>query len=194
MISTAALSPNDVVELADAIQLTPEEEHVKKALQIIEPRVVDFRPTRVGGIRTARHFDAWGQRRSGIILRLDGQEVRVPIGTLGDGTWRLFGLALAMASCRNGVLLVDEIDTGLHHSVMTKMWHFVTETARRLDVQIFATSHSRDCYESLAAVVHPDTNTKSEITIHRIEPDRPTSVAFNEQDIRNAAERGIEIR
>lgn len=195
LISTASLSAQEVVELADRVQLTPEEEYVKQALRIVEPRISDFRPTRSSGAGLYPYPVEGRSARSGVILKLEGVDVRLPIGTLGDGTWRILGLALAMASTRGGILLVDEIDTGLHYSVMEKMWRLVVDSARRLGVQVFATSHSKDCYESLAAVAKPQRREEdSFVTIHRIGAQASGSVLFGEQDIINAAKRGIEVR
>ena len=106
----------------------------------------------------------------------------------------MLGLALALAAAKGGVLLIDEIDTGLHYTVMEKMWQLVLETATRLDVQVFATSHSRDCYESLAAIAAPNASEDRRITIQRIDPAHERAVLFTEQDILNAAKRGIEVR
>ena len=113
---------------------------------------------------------------------------------MGDGIWRLLGLALALVRSENGILLVDEIDTGLHYTVMEDMWKLVNETARRLNVQVFATTHSRDCYESLAAISRDTVSTGSEITIQRIERGKTRSVAYTEQEIVAASERHLEVR
>ena len=116
---------------------------------------------------------------------------RIPIGSMGEGIWRLLGIALALAEARGGVLLVDEIDAGLHYSVLVDMWRLVFETARSLDVQVFATTHSRDCYEALAAIAEPG---RGEILLQRIERGKVDAVAFSEVEIRQAAERGLEVR
>jgi AAA15 family ATPase/GTPase len=116
---------------------------------------------------------------------------RIPIGSMGDGIWRLLGVALALVSAREGVLLVDEIDTGLHYSVLVDMWRLVFETARSLEVQVFATTHSRDCYEALAAVTEAN---RTEISIQRIERGKVEAIGFTEVEIRQAAERGLEVR
>jgi AAA15 family ATPase/GTPase len=110
---------------------------------------------------------------------------------MGDGIWRLLGIALSLVTTRGGVLLIDEIDTGLHYSVLVDMWRLVLETARSLDVQVFATTHSRDCYEALAAVAEPGRN---EISLQRIERGKASAIAFSEAEIRQAAERGLEVR
>ena len=64
--------------------------------------------------------------------------------------------------------------------------------AEELDVQVFATTHSRDCIEALAQLARPEVTDKSDITIQRIEGEH--SVAYNERELYLAAERGIEVR
>ncbi len=58
---------------------------------------------------------------------------------------RLFGLGMALACAKNGILLVDEIDNGIHWSVLPEVWKFIVKVAKRLNVQVFATTHSNDC-------------------------------------------------
>jgi len=113
---------------------------------------------------------------------------------MGDGIWRILSLALCLVRSRDGVLLVDEIDTGLHYSVMVKMWRMIYETAKKLNIQVFATSHSRDCYQALSEVCCEDVTTNSNITIQRIERGKGRSVAYTEQEIVIAAEHGTEAR
>ena len=69
----------------------------------------------------------------------------VPLLLMGDGMCRLLTIALAIASAPGGMVLVDEIENGLHHSVMEKIWTAVGAFARSYDVQIFATTHSYEC-------------------------------------------------
>jgi len=187
IITTASMASTKLMAIVDSIQLTDEESRVLEALQLIEPRITNFRPTVTRG-------RGWAGGRHGVILKLQGVDAVLPIGTLGDGSWRILGLALALVAAKGGVLLVDEIDTGLHYEVMAKMWRLVFETAVRLDVQVFATSHSRDCYESLATIADPDASEERRIAIHRIEPGKGRAVLFTAQDIINAANRGIEVR
>ena len=108
--------------------------------------------------------------------------------------WRILGLTLAIVNAKDGVLLVDEIDTGLHFSVMSDMWKLIWETAKRLNVQVFATTHSSDCWTSLATIANAEQPSEDGITMQRIERGKPTSVVFTERQIAIAAERGIEVR
>ena len=187
-ITTEALKRDEVVALFDAIVLTPEENSVIEALRTIEPlleRIAPISSDRRGSIDSGR---------GGLVVKLRGSTQRIPIGSMGDGIWRLLGIALSLVGARGGILLVDEIDTGLHYSVMADMWRMVRETAARLDVQVFATTHSRDCVEALAAISRAGVTSDSEVTIQRIERGIDTAVAFAERDIVIAAERHIEVR
>jgi energy-coupling factor transporter ATP-binding protein EcfA2 len=192
LITAAALSPELVIELFEETVLTPDEDMVYEALRIIEPSI-----ERLATSGTDRRRTGTSSRpgvRGGLLVRCNGIKDRIPIGSMGDGIWRLLGLALALVRTEGGILLVDEIDTGLHYSVMENMWKLVHQTARRLRIQLFATTHSRDCYESLAAISRDTVSKNSEITIQRIERGKERSVAYSEQEIIAAARRHTEVR
>ena len=74
------------------------------------------------------------------------------------------------------------------------MWKLIYKTAKRLNMQVFATTHSRDCYESLAVLCREQVGEGSDITIQRIEKGRRGAVGYSEQEIVTAAERGMEVR
>lgn len=175
----------DVVDELSAIQLNPEEELVLDVLRLIEPTVE--------GITAVHAPEVVGLRdRVGVFVKLKGQRERIPIASLGEGMWRLLALALALVSAKGSVLLVDEIDIGLHYTAQAEMWRMVKKAAESLDVQVFATTHSRDCIYALAQIARADVTDGSDVTIQRIEGE--CAVAYNEQEIVLAAERGIEVR
>lgn len=62
-----------------------------------------------------------------------------------------------MLLARGGFLLIDAFESGLHFSVYERIWRLLFEMATKLDVQIFATTHSRDCIESFAEVARSGT-------------------------------------
>ena len=186
-IGTSGISAMEVVRLFDDLVLTENEEHVTQALRTVEPRV-----ERIASVIGER-LPLFREAPSGVFLKLKGVTDRIPIGSAGDGMWRMLGLALALANAKGGVLLVDEIDTGLHYSVMGDMWRMVSERAVALSVQVFATTHSRDCYESLAKIADSD-SPSSQVTIQRIDPSRERAVRFSNDEIVAAAARGIEVR
>lgn len=184
-VNSSSLTTEEALNLFEDTVLTPEEDLVIQALQIIEPRIKRIAPL-IGknGYK--------GSRGSFVVQTTENQ--RIPIGSMGDGMWRILGLALAIVNAKDGVLLVDEIDTGLHFTVMSDMWKMLWETAKRLNVQIFATTHSNDCWKSLADIANAENPSEDGITIHRVEKGKTHSIVFTEDEIAIAAEEGIEVR
>lgn len=172
--------------LWDEVQLTSREDRVLEAVRLVDPAIRDRRTVGIIG--------AMGESQTRFIVKRDGTNHRIPLGSLGDGVRRLLGLVIVKTQCEGGMLLVDEIDTGLHHSVMADMWRLIRGTAEKLDIQVFATMHSLDCVHSLAAICHAEAGTPSDVSIERIERDRIKAVPFSEQEMRIVAERRIEIR
>jgi predicted ATP-dependent endonuclease of OLD family len=57
----------------------------------------------------------------------------------------MFHIGLAMPTASKGILLIDEFENGLHWRVQRELWAALAKAAQEFDVQIFATTHSRDC-------------------------------------------------
>lgn len=107
---------------------------------------------------------------------------------------RLLALSLSLVTTGNGVLLIDEIDTGLHFSVMEEMWKLVVSTARQSNVQVFATTHSYDCILGLAALFESTPTLAPEVSVQKIERSLPESVSLDAKQIRIAVRQDIEVR
>ena len=107
--------------------------------------------------------------RAGVLLGFRGAGRRVPLGSYGDGMRRLLALSLALIQAANGVLLIDEIEYGLHWTVMEDMWRLVIDTARKSSVQVFATTHSQDCIRGLASLVESRADLAGEVSMQKIE-------------------------
>jgi predicted ATP-dependent endonuclease of OLD family len=186
LLTSSSLTPEETIELFDRTVLTPEEDLVYQALQTIEPKI-----KRIASVGSTHDRNA---NRGGFFVQFSDSKQRVPIGSMGDGMWRVLGIALALVDVKGGVLLIDEIDTGLHYSVMSDLWKLIWKTAKELDIQVFATTHNSDCWQSLAEVIESESIEDDLITIHRIEKGKNQSVMFNQRQIAIAAERGIEVR
>jgi AAA15 family ATPase/GTPase len=185
-IGTSSLDSREMILLFGEIVLEPEEEIVTDALKAIEPSIQQI-------AITSNQSSRFRSKRDGLGVKLEGFSQRIPLGSLGDGIWRMLGISLALVSAKGGYLLIDEIDTGLHFSTMKDMWKLISETAKKLDVQVFATTHSSDCWMSLAEVVREDQSDEI-YTIHRIEKDRNQSVMFDNEKIIIAERHDMEIR
>ncbi|CAK0780149.1 Chromosome segregation protein SMC [Azospirillaceae bacterium] len=186
-ISTGSLSTRELYLLWNSIALTEHEDNVLEALQIIEPRI-----DRIAALTT--ELPPFLYRRGGFKIKLKDTKAPLPIGNLGDGAWRMLAIAMALNQAKDGILLIDEIDSGLHYSTLEKIWRLIFETAKKLNVQVFATTHSQDCVEGLAIICRNEINDENQVSIQRIESKKKEAVFYTEEEIKIAAKRHIEVR
>lgn len=186
-VSVNGLDATLVNELWESIALTKLEENVLKALSIITPEIqaVSLVTSQLSGLEGYVSIP---------ITKLKGLEEPVILSSMGEGMNRMFGLALALVNAKDGLLLVDEIDTGLHYSVQPDMWRLVFETAQRLNVQVFATTHSWDCIEAFQEAAAIDN--KEEALLIRLENKNGEMVTtlFDERRLSIATREHIEVR
>ena len=144
----SAEGTGNLEQLWDDIALTDNEQDVVEALRIIYPGISAV--SMVGGEPSSEGRIA--------IVRADRITRPVPLRSFGDGMNRLFALALSLVNARGGVLLIDEFENGLHHSVQLAVWQMIFKFAQSLDVQVFATTHSQDAVEAFqeAAAESPE--------------------------------------
>ena len=91
----------------------------------------------------------------------------VPMGFLGDGVGRLLSMALAFQNAKNGMILIDEVENGIHHSALKGVWENLNRLSRRFNVQVFATTHSYECM--VAARDAFAGNEAKDLHIHRLQ-------------------------
>ncbi len=187
-ITTESVSSDDLVAVWDRITLTPYEERVHTAIRLLEPDIERIAP------QASRSPYYASSDRGGFLIKMKDVEVPIPIGSMGDGMWRIMAMAISLAQCKDGVLLVDEIDTGLHYSVMTDMWKMIYGAAAELNVQVFASTHSNDCVRSLAEFCFADSSAAQEVTLQRIEQGAKKSVPYSSKEIEISAAKDIEVR
>ena len=129
-----------------------------------------------------------------IVVRIKEHDHRIPLRGLGDGAVRLFGVALALANNRDGFLLIDEAENGIHHSIQQDYWRMVLQAAHDNNVQVLATTHSWDCVRAFAQVAVANENIEG--VLYRLELDEQGHyvVDYPEKELKIAAEQGIEVR
>ena len=191
-LNNRALGPglpnnDEVSDLWDEIALTNDEDRAIQALNL----VLDGKVDRVTMIGDGRLHRSYGRR---VAVKLQDRDRPVPLRSLGDGVARLFGVALALVGSRNGFLVIDEAENGIHHSVHSDFWRTVLQTAEENDVQVFATTHSFDCVRGFAraAINSPE----SEGVLVRLErqDERTCAVVYSESELETAAKQSIEVR
>jgi len=121
------------------------------SLKEIEPDISDIRINEIG------------------ILEADvGLPKLIPVNLLGGGIANSLSILLAMLDSQDGIVLIDEIENGLHHSIQQKIWKAIFNLAQKLNTQTFVTTHSNECIRTFSNSVDM-TLFGSEAKLFRIE-------------------------
>ncbi|MCA6558735.1 MAG: AAA family ATPase [Pseudanabaena sp. M114S2SP2A07QC] len=140
IVATGNMPNRQLSSLWDLTSLTDLAKEVISALTLIDSRVLG-----IGFID--------GERDERIpFVQMKEISEPLPLKSMGDGMTRIFHIAVALVNAKNGILLIDEFENGLHWTVQPKVWDIIFQLAERLNVQIFATTHSRDCIQSFEQI------------------------------------------
>ena len=153
--------------LFDEISLSPEEKYITQALRLIHPKITRINFLNVGTARLGRETRV-------PVVTLEGDNKKYLLSAMGDGINRILTIILAMLNCKEGTLLLDEFETGLHYSVQDELWKIIFMLAEELDIQVFVTTHSNDCVNSFVR-----TNTKNNGMIIRLEERKGNIIAVS---------------
>lgn len=180
-VGAKGLSVSELGVLWDQVVLTDLEEYVVRGLQIIEP-----------SIRRVSFVEVGRQRRA--VVRLNGYSDVMPIQSMGDGINRILTIILATVNSANGVLLIDEFENGLHHTVQRQLWDIIYQLSEVLNIQVFATTHSTDCIAAFEDVLNQREQVSGKlIRLERTESGIQT-VEFDSKELEIATDNHIEIR
>ena len=149
-----------------------------KALQVIEPRLRSVEDNSASGTPMI-----WGDI---------GLPELVPLAVMGEGMTRFASIVLAMVDVAGGVMLIDEVENGIHHSVLPDMWRAINDASRRFSVQVFATTHSFECAQAADQAIKT-----FDLCLHRLQiaddGDR-RCVTYERSEIAAAIRHDLEVR
>lgn len=185
----------------DAVALTESEEKVMSFLRLLVPIA------RVTLVESPKRLS-----KRVFVVRLKEEKSPQPLKSLGDGVERMFRTVLALEYARRSLgepqvetlqqkqwtprnlLLIDEVESGIHYAALRDYWKMIFALSRELDVQIFATTHSWDCVQGFqeAAV----DNQKCEGVLVGLESagGKHRAVTFTEEELSIVTRENIEVR
>jgi len=124
---------------------------VVSLLQEIDPKIADLRLNEIG------------------LLEADnGLSRLLPVNLMGGGIAKYLTVSLAMLEFQNGMVFIDEFENGLHHSAQKILWKAVFSWAQKLNVQVFATTHSLECIRAFSNSISSSLF-EAEAKLYRIE-------------------------
>lgn len=178
----------------DNIVFTEHEEVVRQALQIIAPEFENLTFVRDKDDKySRRNFHRFAK------VRMSDLPHPVPLNSLGDGMLRVLQLVLKVFPAKGGFLLIDEFENGLHFSVQEKVWAMLFELAEKLDIQIFATTHSWDCIESFTNAARDNKDVEGVLfrvgrSAKKSNRGQVIATVFDEDALYNITQADVELR
>lgn len=181
-LTPRSLDTDGMIRLWNHVQRAAREEEVVEAVRLV---VDDLKSIHFLADRLPRKVDVLTGLR-------DGR--RVPLGSHGDGMRRLLALSLSLINSADGLLFVDELESGLHWSVMRDMWRFLIQASLQSSVQVMATSHSLDCLRGLASLHRQQPDLAAEVSVFKLDRRLEEAVRLDSDEVDAAVQQGIEIR
>ena len=118
---------------------------------------------------------------------------RVPLYAFGDGLRRVFTLAVTIPRARNGLLLIDELETSIHTKALEKTFDWLVKACIRNNIQLLATTHSLEALDALLEV----SREQADLVVYRLQQDKQqtTTTRLNKEiTLRLREELGMELR
>ena len=132
--SAFARMTDNVLDGIGKLELKGEKDLIIRILKELDPSVDDILTLAINGLTQ-------------LYLRKEGR--LIPLQYAGDGIMKLLNICLAIIERKDGLLLIDEVETGLHYSMYKKLWSIIDKLSENSRCQIVATTHS---YELISAV------------------------------------------
>ena len=127
------------------------------------------------------------------ILATTTEDERLPLQALGGGMTRLFRLFVAFHDFKGGIVLIDEIENGLHYLVLPKLWRQVQAMTGELHVQLFATTHSQECID---AALDTFSDKPGQLAVHALtrHGDSVRAVTYSGETLEAARDINLDLR
>ena len=127
-------------------------------------------------------------------LYIDHKRVGIsPLSAFGDGVRRLLFIALTLVKVQDGVLLIDEIETAIHTEALGSSFAWIVQWCQRLDVQLFATTHSLEAIDAMLEA----SDSETDLVLYRLEKKESQTKAIRlerERLHRLREDLGLEVR
>lgn len=159
-------------------EINGEKQKIVRFLQRIDPSISDIVTLSVSGIPQ---------------LFVNTNKKLLPVQFSGDGINKLLYIVLSIMDAKNGIVLVDEIDTGFHYSMYKDLWKIVSDVSRDYNCQVIASTHS---YENIMGAIEGMKDYPEEFSYYRLGYDKDGLKSFRSSYdlLRSALRSDMEVR
>ena len=171
-------SDRAILDRMGKAELNGEKEKVISFLQRIDSSISDIVTLSVNGTSQ---------------LYINTNKKLLPVQFSGDGINKLLYIVLSIMDAKDGILLVDEIDTGFHYSMYKDLWKMVADVSHDYNCQVIATTHS---YENIIGAVEGAKDYPEDFSYYRLGYDKEGLKAFRSSYdlLKSALRSDMEVR
>jgi AAA15 family ATPase/GTPase len=172
--------PTVLANWFDKILLNDKKQSLIKFLQLFYPQIDDL--------------FVIGHSGSPYFLCKSSLMPNLPISLIGNGLYSLLILLLCALANPNSLILVDEIENGIHYSFLPTLWKIIFEISLEYNCQFVFTTHSYECLSSaIEALKDPYHNIFS---YYRFDKDNDSTKPYfySEEILQTAIEHNFEVR
>ncbi len=117
------------------------------------------------------------------------------ITTLGDGIRSIIFYLGSLLTLNDDYIFIDEIENGIHYSKLDDVWKLILTISKEQNVQVFATTHSKECIESYARVAKKlEDDNIGFISMYKNKENELKSITFDYESIQNRGELELDNR
>ena len=189
LIDSQLAHENDLAQQWDTAYLDSEEHIVKDILTIFNADI-----TNVIFVQSPEKKD---ERVA--VLKIKGKAKAVPLKAMGEGVSRILQIFLSALKAKNGFLLIDEFENGLHYSIQEEVWKKLFKLEKELNIQVFATTHSEDTVKAFCKVAVADKEVDGKLislgrSAKTSNKGQIQAVNFDENQLKRFIDSGMEVR
>lgn len=123
-------------------------------------------------LKRLTHFDARitdvDILQDDVYVDFEDMQEKLPLRMTGDGMRRYLNIVAASANPINNIILIDEIDNGLHYSAYKKLWEAIFALAVETNKQVFVTTHSKETLSHLSEMLGENSAYQNELCLYTI--------------------------
>jgi len=117
------------------------------------------------------------------------------LNKFGDGLKQYISIISSLYATKNSFLFIDEIENGIHYTNLDKLWEIILTISKQQNVQVFATTHSKECIESYARVAKKLGDEEiTFIELGRNDDNQITSIVYDFESVIDQIDQHQEIR
>ena len=179
--SSGVGSAQVLAQMLSAIRINNQEEKIEKTMRKLFPQISNLSPELTGGFAE-------------IYCRVAGLTKKVPLTLVSNGITKVLAMLLFIATHPDGVVLLDEVENGIYYKTLPQLWDVIIQFCIELNVQIFASTHSKEFLENLTPLIEKYENDFRLIRTEGNDNGEHAARIFKGANFAAALETGTEIR